>query len=266
MGGSTGGMLFWSPNNEMIVITDMDKTGFYSLQADSITVVDDSSPVIHGGTPIIPDGSGFLLMATEGHGNDKKARVVVMDWAGKEQKIDTTVMEKLPYANKNEPNPAENISGLAIFPLLIPSWWEGKVAYAGMKRDKKTYQIDVAKKMISVSDGFAALVAGEKKPGQNPPLSFDFASDISVKLTQFEDKTPDGKGKQSYTKVVVIDYKTGKEDTLMAKAPEATMFVPSPNGNFLALGLGSALGGGTEPAYVLVINNKGVLHSKITVD
>ena len=147
MGGGSGGMLFWSPKDDMVVITDLDKTGVYSLRTDSIKVLDDSSPVIHGGTPIIPDNSGFLVLVTEGQGKDKKARLALMDWAGKEQKIDASIMEKLASAEKKDINPAESISGLAIFPLLIPSWWEGNVAYAGLKREKKTYKIDPGKKM-----------------------------------------------------------------------------------------------------------------------
>jgi hypothetical protein len=261
-----GGMLFWSPRDDMLVVTDLDKTGIYNLRNDSMKVFDDASPIIHAGTPMLPDGSGFLMVLSQGIGADKKSRVVVMDAAGKETKIDTGLIEALAPKDNKETNNAEAVTGLAIIPLLVPSWWQGNIAMAGLKRDKKTYSIDTGKKAILVSDGFAALVKADKQPGQNEPVQFDFANDISIKVTQFQDVSPDGKGNVSYCKVVAIDQKSGKDNILVAKGPAPAMFLPSPNGQYIALGLGSGLDLELAPPQLLVINTKGELHSKINFD
>ena len=41
------------------------------------------------------------------------------------------------------------------------------------------------------------------------------------------------------------------------------IFVPSPNGKYLALGMSDPFGAGTEPSQILVINDKGELHDRI---
>jgi hypothetical protein len=74
------------------------------------------------------------------------------------------------------------------------------------------------------------------------------------------------KGKQTYHKILSVNNKTGKEEILSAKAPGIQIFVPSPNGNYLALCLEDEMGTGTEPPQILVINNKGELHAKIMMD
>jgi dipeptidyl aminopeptidase/acylaminoacyl peptidase len=253
--------LFWSPKNDMLVVADNKFTGLYDLQKGAMKVLDKTAVVVHAGTPVLPDGTGVLLMIAEGDPKDKKARLVVMDWAGKEQKIDIAAFETAVKDIKGDLGPTD----LYVFPLLFPSWWEGNAALAGPKRDKLSYKIDTAKKVLSISEGFAALLKTEKG-GAVTPLWFDFASGISVKLDPFEDVSKDGKGKQSYHKVLSVNNKTGKEETLAAKVPGMQIFVPSPNGNYLALGLDVEFGGSTEPAQILVINNKGELHAKILLE
>jgi WD40-like Beta Propeller Repeat len=260
---NSGGMLFWSAKDDMLIITDLERTGLYNLRNDSIKVLDQAMPVTHGGSPILPDGKGVLLVVSEGDIKNKKSRLVVMDWAGAEQKIDTAALDALAMEKKKAD---EGVGGLAIFSLVFPSWWDGASALAGPKRDKLFYKIDTAKKMLSLSDGFAAMIKSDKEPGKEYPLWFDFASGISVKLDPFQGDAKDGKSKQTYHKILAVNNKTGKEETLAAKAPGMQLFSPSPNGTYLALGLGETFGSGTEPPQILVINNKGELHAKIMMD
>jgi hypothetical protein len=178
----SGTMLFWSPQNDMLVVWNAKSTGLYNPQKGTMKVLDKTTAVVHAGTPILPDGSGVLLIITEGDPKDKKARLVVMDWAGNEQKIDIASLETAVKDKKGDLGTKE----LALFSLVLPSWWEGNTAFAGRQRDKLTYKIDTAKKMLSLSEGFATLLKSDKTPGNVIPISFDFASGVSVKLEPFE--------------------------------------------------------------------------------
>jgi WD40-like Beta Propeller Repeat len=259
---TSGATLFWSLKNDMLVVSANKTTGLYSLEKGAMKVLDQTLPVVHAGTPVLPDGTGVLLMITEGEPKDKKTRLVVMDWAGTEQKINTGAFET---AVKDKKGDNWGIKELAVCSLLWPSWWEGNAALAGPKRDKVTYKIDTAKKVVSLSEGFATLLQSDKT-GSVIPIWFDFASGISVKLDPFQDITKDGKGRQSYHKVLSVNNKTGKEETLAAWVPGLQIFVPSPNGDYLALGLDFEFGVSTEPSQILVIDNKGALHSKIVLE
>jgi hypothetical protein len=246
----------------MLVVTDLVRTtGLYNLHSDTMKVLDNTIPFVHAGTPILPDGKGVLLVVSEGDLKDNKARLVVMDWAGTEQKINTAALEALAKENKQL---EQGVRGMATMSLILPTWWDGTAALGGPKRDKLSYKIDTAKKVLSLSEGFTTLLKSD--PRITCPLWFDFASGISVKLDPFQDDAKGGKGKQTYHKVLSVNNNTGKEEMLAAKAPGMQIFMPSPNSKYLALGLGDHFGGSTEPSQILVINNKGELHAKIMLD
>jgi hypothetical protein len=258
----SGATLFWSSKNDMLVVSDVKSTGLYNLQKGTMKVLDKTISVVHAGTPVLPDGTGVLLIISEGDPKDKKARLVVMDWAGNEQKIDITALETAVKDKKGDLGTKE----LALFSLVLPSWWDGNAALAGPNRDTLTYKIDTASKVLSLSEGFAALLKSDNTAGNVIPLRFDFASGFSVKLEPFEEVSKDGKSEQTQHKILSVNNKTGKEVTLAAKAPGLQIFVPSPDGNYLALGLENEFGGSTEPAQILVINSKGELLAKIVRD
>jgi hypothetical protein len=178
--GPSAGVLFWSPREEMIVVSDLSETGIYSVTAGTLKVIEKSVPVIHGGSPIRPDGKGFLLLA----GEKENQHLSFVDWTGAEQKIDGAPLTKLLPADKSKIE-MEAISATFISSLLLPSWWEDRSAWVGFKRDKITYAIDTVKKTIEVSDGFAAMTKAKKGVGEEEPLRFDFVGDISVRLCQF---------------------------------------------------------------------------------
>jgi Tol biopolymer transport system component len=256
--GGTATLLFWSPKDDMVVVTDMSETGIYNVKADGLKVIEKAVPVIHGGTPIRPDGKGFLALT----GEKDKARLVFMDWAGTEQKIDADSLTSV--IPKDEKSGMDALSSTFIVSLVFPSWWDGNAAWVGFKRDKITYAIDTAKKKIDISDAFAAAVKAKKKLGEEVPIKFDFAGDVSVHLVQFKDDMPDKKMTRTFNRVIVVNHKTGKEQTLEAKVAELGVFLPSPDGNYLALCLTSfGLG---DDSLILVINSKGKLVSKLTFE
>jgi Tol biopolymer transport system component len=254
--GPSAGVLFWSPKDDMVVVSDLSETGIYSVTADTLKVIEKSVPVIHGGSPIRPDGKGFLLLS----GEKENQHLAFVDWTGAEQKIDGTPLTKLLPADKSKIE-MEAIAATFISSLLLPSWWEDRSAWVGFKRDRITYAIDTVKKTIEVSDGFAAMTKAKKGVGEEEPLRFDFAGDIMVRLSQFSVDDPVKQIKKTYNKVVIVNDKTKKEETLLDKAPAQGVFLPSPDGQYLALCLSGILG--DDDAVILVINSKGELTSRI---
>jgi hypothetical protein len=254
-------MLFWSPKNDMVVVTDASESGVYNVKTDTLKVIDKAAAVIHGGTPIRPDGKGFLVLL----GEQDNARLVLMDWEGKDQKIDADAFAALIPKDKS---PGSAIATTVLAALMLPSGWDGNTAWVGFKRDKATYAINTDKKKIEFTEAFAALMKSDKKDG-TPPLHFDFAGDITVKTIQFKAPIPPQAdpnvkitGEMSYNKVVIFNNKTKKEEMLLDKGPGMAIFLPSPDGNYLALCL-TSIGPGQEDL-ILVINNKGELVSKLS--
>ena len=254
--GPPVGMLFWSPKEDMIVVSDVSETGIYNVKADTLKVIEKSVPVIHGGSPIRPDGKGFLLLS----GEKKEQHLSFVDWKGAEQKIDATPLTALLPPDKSQVD-MEPVAATFISSLLLPSGWDQSGAWAGFKREKITYSIDTVKKTIAVSEGFAALSKAKKGLEDQEPARFDFAGDITVRVTQFNVTDPKTKFKTTHNKVTIVNDKTKKETTLLDKAPAQAIFLPSPDGRYLALCL-SALFGQDEDL-ILVINNKGELVSQL---
>ena len=243
-------MLFWSPKDDRLVLTDGNVSGLYDVKKDSLKVFDKSMPVIHGGSPIRPDGKGCLLLL----GEDKNQRLVLMDWEGTEQKIDVEAIGKVFKDNSPDKNP---VSGVAVAALLLPSWWDGTSAWVGFKRDKMTYNIDTVKNRVDFTESLEALVKSKKQIFQDMPVSFDFAGDVSVKVSQFKD------GQRSFSKVALVNHKTKKETMLLDKGPQMSLFLPSPDGNYLSLCLTDFQPG--EEDLILVISQKGEVVSKLAL-
>jgi hypothetical protein len=257
--GPTQGLLFWSPSpkDDMIVVTDVSETGIYNVKADKLKVLEKAVPVIHGGSPFRPDGKGFLLLT----GEKKEMHLSFVDWTGAEQRIDVTPLTSLLSPDKKQLMDMEPVAALFITSMLLPSWWDQNQAWAGFKREKITYSIDTVKKTIAVSDSFAALTKAKKGLEDQEPGRFDFAGDITVRVTQFNVTDPKSKFKMTYNKVTAVNNQTKKETTLLDKAPAQAMFLPSPDGRYLSLCLSSLFG--AEDDIVLVINSKGELVTQL---
>ncbi|HYV39112.1 MAG TPA: hypothetical protein VE988_25725 [Gemmataceae bacterium] len=263
---STPGMLFWSPKADMIVVTDNSETAIYNVAADTLKVLEKTVPAIHGGSPIRPDGKGFLAVisnkAVIANKDKNKSRLVFMDWTGVEHRIDTTPFDKTLEAAA-QGKKKDDAGGPFAMSIMFPSGWDGNTAWVGFRREKLTWQVDTVKDTASISDKLAAMLIADKK---GEPLRYDFPGDISVHVTGFEEALPDNKGAKAFNKVVIVNHKTGKEEVVMAKAPGAALFVPSPDGNFVNIGLGDVRSPEPAPMHLLVISKQGTVHSKLVVD
>jgi hypothetical protein len=242
-------MLFWSPKDDMVLVSDPEQTGVYNVKTDSLKVIENSRVLIHNGTPIRPDGKGFLLLL----GKNPDHRLVFMDWTDKEQRIEKEAFVALWPKDFH----------MRETPLYAPTWWDGDKAFAGFKNAKATYVIDTGKNKIEFTDTFAAM-AKKKENSTLPilfsPARFDFPGEVSVQVGRSE-AAPGG----YMSKVTVINNKTKKEDVILEQGPETSLFIPSPNGNYLALSLSSFdYGLNQKEDIILVINSKGEVVSKLS--
>jgi hypothetical protein len=223
-------MLFWSPKGDMLVVTG-GPTAIYNLEADTLKAVQ-GYPVILGGTPIRPDGSGFLVADLDSNS------VGFVDWTGKRQAI----------AGHFE----------FIWAMHAQSWWEGNVAVGGFKNAKKTYSVDTVKHKIEFPDSLAESF----KHGKSPTPRYDFPGDLSVVLTLGEPAGGFiGPGPRP-CKVAIVNNKTNKEETILEKGPESCLFLPSPDGNYVTVCLSDPLT--MDPnGWILVISAEGEVVAKM---
>jgi hypothetical protein len=246
-------MLFWSPKDDMVVVSDAEQTGIYSVKADTLKVIEKSSPIIHGGTPIRPDGAGFLCMV----GEKDEQRVVFMDWTRKEQKIESNAFVAILPKDDAGNNP---IAAVFLSPLLTQSWWDGNKAVAGFKNAKQTYSVDTSKNKIDYTEAFAELVKKQGETKQSLATRFDFPGDFSVEVMQ----TKGEGGKPATSKVTLVNNKTKKAETLIDRGPETATFLPSPDGKLVAICMAGPFPGPDQEEWVLVISSKGEVVAKMS--
>jgi dipeptidyl aminopeptidase/acylaminoacyl peptidase len=250
--GANVSLLFWSPKGDKVVVTTMLATGCYDVMKDSMAwIIEQSAPLIHGGTPIRPDGKGCLLLI---EGADKM-RAALVHWDGSERVLDIApLLAALP--NKGGEG---DIVGVPPLPLQLPSWWEGNAAVVGSKQGKASMRYDTGKKTISI-------VAAEKKGNLLERVAkenmgvYDLGNSISIRLIPDAEQKPGASESDGYCRVVSVDRQTGKEHTLLAKEAPRFFAVPSPDRRYLALHFFAS---DTLPNRIVVIGEKGDIAGKI---
>jgi hypothetical protein len=114
---------------------------------------------------------------------------------------------------------------------------------------------DVKKDSFKVIDKSMPLIHGGSRI--RPDGCFDFAGDMSAKVTQFKD------GQRTFSKVFVVNHKSKKEELLLDKGPQMALHFPSPDGNYLNLSLTDLQPG--EDDIILVFSQKGEVVSKLVL-
>jgi hypothetical protein len=251
-------MLFWSPKNDMLVVSDFNTTGFFHEKTQMLKVIDQAIPVIHNGTPIRPDGTGCLLLL-ENKQDEKHPLLAFVEWDGKQHLLDTAALRSLEKKDDKGKETIGLVGMLMLLPIVFPSGWDGNTAWIGTKRNQMTYQLDTINKTTVVSDALKKQVQDDKK-GNQELIQHDFAGDVSVRLVQFVEDMP-GKGKKTFYRVVAFNYQTKKETVLFPKiSDESVSGQMSPNGQYLSLSFEAA---DLPTEMIAVINQKGELVSKI---
>ena len=138
---------FWVPGRDKLLLGSDDVTGFYDLKTKSSATFG-ATVATFGSTPIRPDGKGFLAFK-------KDARVVFMDWDGKEQEIEPT--PKGAFENQGGDDP---VPSMLHFPRMHASRWDGSTAVVSW--DDTCVKID-ADKMTGARELFKPAITADKK-------------------------------------------------------------------------------------------------------
>src|SRR5207302_4706723 len=110
--------VFWAATDGKLIVHTFDepvKTGIYDPAKKSLVTLD-GYPAAFGGTPVRPDGKGFLV--TRKDGGPDSLKVLLVDWEGKTQPID---MKPDAIDHENKVGPIQ-------FPWAGNSGWKGAVA------------------------------------------------------------------------------------------------------------------------------------------
>jgi hypothetical protein len=253
--------LFWSPKDDRVVVTSMMATGIYNVGTAAMeTTIEQSAPLIHGGTPIRPDGKGCLLLVDDGG----PVRLTFVQWDGNERTLNikplAALLPNLLGRQENE-NRIGDIGLIVHAPLLCPSWWDDNAAVVGGKRGKATIRYDTAKKSVAItvpkkdSESFRQLL-------KEAFGTYDISDDVSIRVVGFSEKKADSEGAIDFNRVVIVHHKSGKEHTLLAKEAPCVFPIPSPDGRNLALNF---YGSKVVPTRTVVISAQGELVGKIDI-
>jgi len=101
--------------------------------------------VIHGGTPIPPDGRGCLL-ALENKEKGKQALMVSVEWDGTQHPIYTQPLEPIEPRHGKDAMTKGPVDIATLMPITWQSWWDGNTAFAGLKDDKVICDIETLQK------------------------------------------------------------------------------------------------------------------------
>lgn len=116
--------VFWAARAGVLLVQDYEepgRTGIYDLEKNTLRQVLDGAPCVYGGTPIRPDGKGFLLVGDLPPAVPE-AEVFLVDWQGNKQRIPLKWEIKDPNMHPDLP------LGLLVFPWKGTSGWRGPVA------------------------------------------------------------------------------------------------------------------------------------------
>jgi hypothetical protein len=115
---------FWVARAGVLLIQDYEepgRTGIYDLGKDVMRKVLEGTPCVYGGTPVRPDGKGFLMVGGVPPAVPE-SELFFVDWKGESQRI------PLKWEIKNEKIHPDAGLGLLLFPWKGTSEWQGPVA------------------------------------------------------------------------------------------------------------------------------------------
>ncbi|HEV3257374.1 MAG TPA: hypothetical protein VG013_10875 [Gemmataceae bacterium] len=262
--------LFWAPKGDKIIVHAAGYTAIYEVKADRLVHAGAGTLLSFGGTPVRPDGAGFLIMKNAERwvgwwnqkANGKKGNpdpgFTFVDWHGKERPLkppaflfDAAALEKEKDANK--------LVGL-LCPALYDSGWEGEVARVSWNVDRLRYLTSRGEAVVDhikpdkTEDGL--LVKQRYRfPGTLTQLRFV--------VTRWDDKKPENAGP---VRVEVLKAGRKKPQVILDKI-EGYVLIPAPNRKLVALR--TAFLGGKGPKdreQVIIVNDKGEVVAQVPID
>lgn len=141
---------FWVPKQDALLLHSDGKTGVYDLKTKGV-VTHDLIVSTFGASPILPDGKGYLAYDKEGEGG-----LVVVDWDGKEKKIELTPKDAL----NNFGQVGDPLQAMLYYPLMHESRWDGSTAVVSW--DDVRLKLDPSK-AVGTIEHFKPAFSDDKK-------------------------------------------------------------------------------------------------------
>jgi WD40-like Beta Propeller Repeat len=220
--------LAWAPDGDhLVVYSDHERghTAGYDVKNERLTVIEATKPLVLGGSPIRPDGKGFLVA------REKLDALAFVDWDGKVQ--DIKPQEAV------EPDSPE--AGLLVLSWLHTGGWDKDTGF--LTRGTATWRIDTVKHLASYQpDG--------RPEGKTEPAGlreqFVFENGTVVRIVEVEE----GQGAEKRRSVRVETLKAGERTpkVIVSEGDLFTCLFPSPSKELVAVRSGSE--------HILVLNSK----------
>jgi hypothetical protein len=240
--------VFWVASAGVLLVQDYGepgRTGIYDLQKDTLPHLLDGTPCVYGGTPVRPDGKGFLLLGGVPP-EPPEPELFFVDWQGKKQSI------ALKRQGKDEKTDPESISALLHSPWKGTSQWQGHVAQvtSGTLRiridtEKQTGLIDALRSEDATVDGKELLQHyAFAKGGMQLRL-------LLVEKTKSRDAIPD---EILHLHLEMIRAGEKKAKLLLKLQNGACCLSPSPDGKWVAI---RSMSDNPSAAEVLLVSETG---------
>jgi hypothetical protein len=256
--------LFWGPAGDRIIVHTGGYTGIYDVKTDRLIHAGMGMLLSFGGTPIRPDGKGFLIIKNWRRWmqfNDRKnatapdPEFTFVDWQGKEQPLKPPALLQDRAALKKEKD--ENKLAALLCPVLYDSRWEGDVAQVSWKEDRLRY---LTGKGEAVLDRIKPATTAD---GQIVLRRYQFP-ESETRLRIVATKAKNNAARPGLLRVEVR--KAGqKEYQVVLDQTKSCVLLPAPNRKLVAVRT-FASANQTKGEMILVINARGEVVARFPVE
>jgi dipeptidyl aminopeptidase/acylaminoacyl peptidase len=214
--------VFWAPQCDKLVVCDYERstvTGIYDVATQRLGRLE-AFPLLFAGTPIRPDGKGFLVAKT-------RDRLDLVDWEGGEQGI--------PVEPDSLRDDQWEMLGLAQF---WTSRWQGDIAVVSGVRSR--IRVDTARRTVAVEE----MAPERPVPGERIVQQYAFPDGGAVIRLREQ------KAFLRPLRLEVLPLGADRPHVLDAGTGEKVLFIASPDKKWVAV---RGLGSGT----IRVLNRRG---------
>jgi hypothetical protein len=235
------------------------------VKADRLIHAGTSQLLIFGGTPIRPDGAGFLVMKNSRWPKwwDEKPGAVdpdpgfaFVDWQGREKPLTPPAFMLDAAALKNEHDGAK--LGALLWPAYFDSGWQGDVAQVSWNVDRMRYRTGKGEAVLE------RIQPEKTKDGGLIDRQYQFpGTQVRVRtvLPNWDDEKAQGKGP---TRLEVLKPRGRAPQVVLEQMTMPGIFIPSPDGKRVAVWTTTKDKNQKEEAVVLVVDDRGEVAARVS--
>jgi hypothetical protein len=260
--------LFWAPRGDMVIVhsTGVDVapyTAIYDVKANHLVHAGNAQLLTFGGTPVRPDGAGFLVMKNgrwpqwwkkEAGAVDSDPGFAFVDWEGQEKTLKPPALLLDAAALKKETD--GNKLGALLWPAYYDSGWQGDVAQVSWNVDRMRY-------LTGKGEAVLESVKPEKtKDGALVMRQYQFPGGqarLRVALTKWDDQKAQSTGP---ARLEVL--KAGQQEPqVVLEATRPGVLIPAPNGKLAAFWTMAKDKKAVEQPVVIVVSDQGEVVARV---